>query len=86
MATLDDPRSTFSEALRTIRTSLLLTAGGDGARVVLVTSSLPGEGKTTISANLAVVLAQSDRRVLLVDLDMRRGRLRHMMSGPARSG
>jgi capsular exopolysaccharide synthesis family protein len=86
LATLDDPHSTFVEALRSIRTAVLLTGGGDRSRVILVTSSIPWEGKTTISANLAVVLAQSNRRVLLVDLDMRRGALRRTLGLPATTG
>ena len=86
LATLSDPRSTFAEALRAIRTSLLLTGGGDNSRVILVTSSIPGEGKSTVSANLATVLAQSNRRVLLVDLDMRRGALRRRMNLPHTAG
>jgi capsular exopolysaccharide synthesis family protein len=86
LAALDDPQSTFAEALRSIRTAILLTGGGDSSRVILITSSIPREGKTTISANLAVVLAQSNRRVLLVDLDLRRGALRHTLGLPATSG
>jgi polysaccharide biosynthesis transport protein len=86
LATLNDPNSTYAEAARAIRTAVLLTGGADSSRVILVTSSIPGEGKTTLSANLAVVLAQSNRRVLLVDLDMRRGSLRQKMQLPHTSG
>jgi capsular exopolysaccharide synthesis family protein len=75
LTTLNDPHSTFAEALRSIRTSILLTGGGSQCRVILITSSIPGEGNTVISSNLAVVLAQSNRKVLLVDIDMRRGAL-----------
>lgn len=86
LTALDDPHSTFAEALRSIRTAVLLTGGGGRSRVILVTSSIPREGKTTVSANLAAVLAQSNRRVLLVDLDMRRGALRHTLGLPAAPG
>ena len=86
LAALDDPQSTFAEALRSIRTAILLTGGGEHSRVILVTSSLPGEGKTTISTNLAVVLAQSNRKVLLVDLDMRRGTMSRKMGLPRTAG
>ena len=86
LTTLSDPHSTFAEAVRSIRTAILLTGGGDSSRVILITSSIPKEGKTTISANLAVVLAQSNRRVLLVDLDMRRGSLRRKLGLPAEAG
>ena len=85
LTVLDDPHSTFAEALRAIRTSILLT-GGSGSRVILVTSSIPGEGKSTICANLAAVFAQSNRKVLLVDLDMRRGSLRRLVGQPVGTG
>ena len=86
LTSLQDPLSTFAEAMRSIRTAVLLTGGGEQSRVILVTSSIPQEGKTTVSANLAAVLAQSNRSVLLVDLDMRRGALRHKLGLPAASG
>jgi len=86
LTALEDPQSTFAEALRSIRTAVLLTGGGDRSRVILVTSSIPGEGKTTISANLAVVLAQSNRKVLLVDADLRRGALRRNFRLPTATG
>ena len=86
LATLVDPHSTFSEAMRSVRTAVLLTRGGDHSRVILVTSSIPKEGKSFISANLAVVLAQANRRVLLVDTDMRRGKLRSLLHMPAATG
>lgn len=72
---LQDPHSTFTESLRTIRTAILLTGGSDSSRVILLTSSIAGEGKTTISLNLAVVLAQSNRKILLVDVDLRKAGL-----------
>ncbi len=66
------PKSESAEAYRALRTSILLSAFGAPPKVVLVTSALPQEGKTTISANSALVLAQRGRRVLLVDADLRR--------------
>jgi capsular exopolysaccharide synthesis family protein len=65
------PQSTFTEAFRALRTALLLSTPGSAPKVLLVTSSVPMEGKTTTAINLAVVLAQSKLRVLLVDADMR---------------
>jgi polysaccharide biosynthesis transport protein len=72
---LAQPRSSFAEAFHTIRTSLLLSSAGGPPRVVMVTSSVPGEGKSTVSANLAATLANNGARVLLVDGDLRRGQV-----------
>ena len=69
------PQSMFSESFRALRTTLLLSAPGHAPKVVVITSSIPSEGKTTTAINLAVVLAQSQRRVLLVDADMRSGNM-----------
>jgi capsular exopolysaccharide synthesis family protein len=67
--------SLVAEAFRTVRTSLLLSAPGGPAKVVMITSSLPQEGKSFSALNLASVLAQTGGRVLLVDADLRRGSL-----------
>ena len=61
----------FSEAIRTIRTSILLSGEHNKSKVIAVTSSLPGEGKTTIAMNLAFSLGQMES-VLLIDADMRK--------------
>jgi len=74
-----DPRGTRAEAYRSLRTSLQFADAGSDARVVVVTSALPGEGKTTTTANLAVTLAETGARVALVDADLRRPRLAEMM-------
>ena len=66
------PKSEAAEAYRALRTSILLSSYGAPLKVILVTSALPQEGKTTISANSALVLAQRGGRVLLVDADLRR--------------
>lgn len=65
------PRSPAAESFRALRTSIILSSFGTPPRVILVTSSLPKEGKTTVSANSAIVLAQRGSRVLLVDGDLR---------------
>jgi len=62
----------FGEAFRSLRTSLVFTAGSSGTRIVAVTSTQPLEGKTTSACNLAMVLALGGARVLLIDADMRR--------------
>ncbi|MGC2742373.1 MAG: polysaccharide biosynthesis tyrosine autokinase [Candidatus Angelobacter sp.] len=69
---LSQPKSPISEAYRALRTSLLLASAGAPPKVLVVTSASPGEGKTTTSVNTAIVMAQSGRKVLLVDADMRR--------------
>ena len=69
------PKSNISEDIRTIRTNLQFTASNDSCNSILVTSSNPGEGKSFISSNLAVTFAQSGKRTLLVDCDMRLGRV-----------
>jgi polysaccharide biosynthesis transport protein len=66
------PKSEAAEAYRSLRTSILLSAYGAPPKVILITSALPQEGKTTISANSALVLAQRGGRVLLIDADLRR--------------
>jgi capsular exopolysaccharide synthesis family protein len=68
---VENPKSDFAEAIRTLRTGVVLAGLDDPHRVVLVTSSVPGEGKTTVATNLAIALGQLEE-VLLVDADMRR--------------
>jgi capsular exopolysaccharide synthesis family protein len=68
---LDEPQSVFSEAIRTARTSVLLSAIDIPHKVLLITSSIPSEGKTTFAINLALAHAQT-KKVLLINADMRR--------------
>lgn len=77
---LDQPHSETADAYRTLRTSLLLSNPGAPPKIILLTSALPREGKTTTSINLAAVFSQKKRRVLLVDGDLRRGDLRRFFS------
>ena len=76
---LTNPKSQFSEAFRALRTSLLLSVAGGEPHVILLTSATPSEGKTTVSTNLACVLAQRDVRVLLIDADLRRPTVHHRL-------
>jgi len=70
-----DHKSTSAEAYRNLRSALLLSSIDNPPRTIVVTSAFPGEGKTTTAINVAIVLAQRGERVLLVDADLRLGRL-----------
>jgi len=72
LVTQSRPQSQMAESYRALRTSLLLTSLGGPPKVILITSALPQEGKTTTSINTAIVLAQKGTRVLLIDADLRR--------------
>ena len=65
----------FAEAFRTIRTNVLFSTADEGSRTLVVTSTGPGEGKTTVASNLAIAFAHAGQRVLLIDGDMRRPRV-----------
>jgi capsular exopolysaccharide synthesis family protein len=66
------PRSEIAESYRSLRTSILLASRSRSSKVLLVTSAMPKDGKTTTSINIAVALAQGGSRVLLIDADLRR--------------
>ena len=70
-----DSRSSLAEAYRHLRTSILLSTAGRAPKSLLITSSLPSEGKTTTATNTAISLAQTGAKVLIIDADMRRPRL-----------
>lgn len=72
LITLSDPRSPTSEAFRSLRTSLRMAGVEKPVRSLMITSAGPGEGKTFVASNLAVSLALEGKRVILVDLDLRR--------------
>jgi len=81
-----DRQSPLSESYRHLRTAILLSTAGHAPKSLLVTSSLPGEGKTTTAVNTAIALAQTGARVVVVDADMRRPRLRSIFGFTDRLG
>lgn len=81
LVAVDKPLSPMAEAFRGVRTSLSLCLAARDERCFAVTSAEPGEGKTTVAVNLAVALAREKRRVLLMECDMRRPRLKRILAG-----
>ena len=83
---MDKPASSFAEALRTLYTGILLSTVDTTPKSLLITSSLPEEGKTVIAAAMARLLARSGRRVLLIDADLRRGQIAKVLGLPNEYG
>lgn len=84
LAFFNDSQSAFAESVRTIRTSVLMSALDDPHKVIVITSSVPEEGKTTVSYNLACALGQV-KKVLLIDADMRRPKIAKLVGLDAKS-
>jgi succinoglycan biosynthesis transport protein ExoP len=82
----ENPRSPIAEAFRTLRTNLEFASINHPLRSLLVTSANPSEGKTTVAVNLAVAIAQGDRKVIMVDADLRRPSTHKQLSVPNRTG
>ncbi len=74
LITFTSPKSSVSEVFRTLRTNVQFINASNKLKSILVTSTVPGEGKSYVSANLAITFAQAGKRVVLVDADMRKGR------------
>ncbi|SOC38477.1 CpsD/CapB family tyrosine-protein kinase [Ureibacillus acetophenoni] len=77
LITAKRPQHIISEQFRTIRTNLQFSMPDKDLKTLLITSSIPGEGKSTNAANIAIVFAQEGKRVLLVDADMRKPTLHY---------
>ena len=76
------PHSAEAEAVRGIRTQLLFSTSGNEHQVLQITSPNPGDGKSTLSSNLAISLAKSNKRVVLVDCDFRKPRIHRLFALP----
>lgn len=81
-----DPKSPVSETFRTLRTNIQFMNTNQQMHTLLITSTLPGEGKSLITANLAVTFAQTGKRVVLIDADMRKGRQYNIFDIPSKPG
>ena len=83
---LNRPLSAFAEAFRTLRTSIMYAKLGSAAKVIVVTSALPGEGKTTTAVCLAISAAQAGLKVVIVDCDIRRRNVSRLLGVEADRG
>lgn len=81
-----DPKSPISEIFRTLRTNIQFMNTKGKLKSILITSTLPGEGKSWISSNLAVTFAQAGKKVVLIDADMRKGRIYSIFGVSPRPG
>ena len=80
------PNALVSESIRTLRTNLQFASVDTEFKSILITSSVPAEGKSFISANLAITFAQSGKKVLLIDCDLRRGRQHRVFKVDGKEG
>jgi capsular exopolysaccharide synthesis family protein len=81
LVTRENPRSPASEAYRALRTNITFSRAGRAPQLLVVTSAMPGDGKSTSASNLAITLARQGTRTLLVDCDLRRGHLHRAFGG-----
>ncbi len=86
LVTLAEPRSPIAEAFRSLRTNIQFASVDKPLQSILVTSALPSEGKSTVAANLAITIAQSGKRVVLLESDLRRPSVHRYLKVPNRMG
>lgn len=86
LVSLEEPASVIAESYRALRTAILLSRPEATPKVILVTSALPRDGKTSTSLNLSIVLAQGGARVLLIDADLRQPSIHRTLGISARPG
>ena len=86
LITKENPKSPTAEAYRTLRTNIQFSNIDKEIKTIVVTSSGPGEGKSTVTANYAVTLAQNEKKVLLIDADLRKPRAHTVFNVPNVNG
>lgn len=86
LVTEQDPKSPISEVFRTLRTNIQFMNTKGKLKSILITSTLPGEGKSWTSSNLAVTFAQAGKKVIIIDADMRKGRIYSIFGVSPRPG
>ncbi|NOV00004.1 CpsD/CapB family tyrosine-protein kinase [Paenibacillus planticolens] len=84
--THENPKSPISEAYRTLRTNIQFSSIDEELKVLMITSAGPGEGKSTTLVNLAVAYAQADKKVLVIDADLRKPTMHHTLQVSNRWG
>lgn len=82
----EEPKSPISECFKTFRTNVMFSITNKKLKTILVTSGFMGEGKSFISSNLAITFANSGKKVILIDTDMRKGRLHQIFDLPNEQG
>lgn len=86
LITYKNPKSPITEIFKTLRTNIQFMNSKKDLKTILVTSTVIGEGKSWISSNLAITFAQTGKKVLLIDADMRKGRLADLFQLPSKPG